>query len=371
MNAESLVLPQVRGARGYTPTPSLDQMSIKLGLPADQMLKLDSNENLLPPSPAVIAAIQNSAPNLYPDPDQNELRDALAGYMGVDRAHILCGNGGDELIHYLFQLFVSPGDGVIDAPPTFGVYAAEASLSAANYVTVPRRADFSVDVDAVEAAVRATPRAKLLFLTNPNNPTGTPLPHADILRMLALPVMVVVDEAYIELSAQPSVAPLVAQHDNLIVIRTLSKLAGLAGLRCGYGVYPRSIIQHMWKIKPYFSPGITAQRAGVAVLGDRAQLAANRAVIVAERARLCEMLDELGWAEPVPSEASFVLVKLRGAVGEQPIGKRAQQHLERQGILVRYFGGALSSYVRISIGQPMHTDRVIAGLRTFDPAAAQ
>jgi histidinol-phosphate aminotransferase len=214
--------------------------------------------------------------------------------------------------------------------------------------------------------VHENPQAKLLFITNPNNPTANAAPHEDILRLIGLPLMVVVDEAYIELSAQPSVVKLVEQRDNVIVIRTLSKLAGLAGMRCGYGVFPRKIVGHAFKIKPYFTPNIAAQAAGVAVLQDQGAMQRNKRAIIAERARLCEMLDELGWVKPLPSETNFVLCEVADdGDASLPVAQRLVQYLAGRGILIRYFGGTLNRHIRISIGLPEQHDRLVAAMREF------
>lgn len=366
MNVNDFVVPQLHGMRGYIPTPTAGQMAQKLGLPLSAMIKLDANENVMPPSRVVLDAMASTPPNLYPDPDQNLLRDALSNYLGVDRKHILCANGGDEILHLIFRIFVGPGDGVIDCPPTFGVYAHEAAQAHANYVAVPRRADFSIDVDAVEAAVRNTPRAKVLFVTNPNNPDGSVTSPADLSRLMALPIMVVVDEAYIELSSQPNVVQHAVASDNVIVVRTLSKLVGLAGMRVGYGVFPANIVGFVWGVKPYFAPSAPSQHVAVAALSDRAHIDATKRAIVAERNRLCETLDELGWLTPVPSETNFVLCKVtHPGMGGQPKPAGALLHgaLEQRGILTRFFGGVLGDYVRISIGRPDQMDALVAALK--------
>ena len=366
MNLNDFIVPQLHGIRSYIPTPTADQVAQKIGLPPSAIIKLDANENLMPPSPAVLHAMANVPPNLYPDPDQNLLRDALSSYLGVDRTHILCANGGDEIIHLIFRMFISAGDAVIDCPPTFGVYAHETLQANATYVAVPRRADFSVDVAGVEHAVKTTPRAKLLFITNPNNPDGSTTPPADLHRLMALPIMVVIDEAYIELSSQPSVIREAAASENVMVVRTLSKLVGLAGMRVGYGIFPASIAPHVWGVKPYFAPSAPSQHVAVIALSDRAHIDATKRAIVAERNRLCEALDELGWITPVPSETNFILCKLshpRFENQSMPAGAVLHGELERRGILTRIFGGRLNDYIRISVGRPEHTDALVSALK--------
>ena len=168
------------------------------------------------------------------------------------KARLLAGMGADELIDLVLRALLEPGDAVIDCPPTFGMYPFSTAVNGGRYIAVPRRADFSLDVAAIEAAVAAAPRAKVLFVCSPNNPDGGVVDDATLRRLLALPLLVVLDEAYVDFAGLPSRMEWVAAHDNLAVLRTFSKLAGLAGLRVGYGAFPDWLLPHLWKIKqPY------------------------------------------------------------------------------------------------------------------------
>ncbi|HID86150.1 MAG TPA: aminotransferase class I/II-fold pyridoxal phosphate-dependent enzyme, partial [Anaerolineae bacterium] len=272
-DAQSLLRHAVHELEEYIPNPSLDSLSELLGLPPERIVKLDANENPYGPSPRVQEALAAyGSYHLYPDSGQNRLREAIQAYIGVDKAHIMVGNGSDELIDLVMRLFLDPGDAVILCPPSFGMYGFYATLNGARVVEVPRRADFSLDVDGVERAARKG--AKLLFLASPHNPSGGLTPRGDILRLLELPLVIVVDEAYAEFSGE-SVVDLVPAHPNpsgralrprsgqasgrsLIVLRTFSKWAGLAGLRIGYGVFPLDIIKHLWKIKQPYNVNVAA-----------------------------------------------------------------------------------------------------------------
>lgn len=273
MDVEALLAPHVRDMVPYSPIVPFDVLSKRLGRPADQIVKLDANENPYGLSPRALEAIARSRElHIYPDPDQTALRDAIAAYIGVPAAHILCGAGGDEVIDLLSRAFVRPGETIVNLPPTFGMYKWQADVLGARYTVVPRRADFSIDVEAVERTVRssvedADTRAKVLFVTNPNNPDGSVTPRADLLRLLDLPVVVVVDEAYIDFSAEESLASLVRERNNLIVLRTFSKLAGMAGLRVGYGIFPLPVIGHLWKMKQPYTPNVAGSVAAIAALG--------------------------------------------------------------------------------------------------------
>ena len=363
MNVEMLIAPHVRGMQPYVPIVPLDVLSRRLGLPADRIVKLDANENPYGTSPRALEALAHSRElHIYPDPDQTALREAVAAFIGVPMEHILCGAGGDEVIDLLARAFVEPGQYVIDLPPTFGMYKWEADVLAAGYIPVSRRRDFSVDIDAVEGTVRALEASgaapKLLFVTNPNNPDGSVTSRKDLLRLLDLPVVVVVDEAYIDFSDQPSLAPLVPERDNLIVLRTFSKLAGMAGLRVGYGVFPLPVIRHLWKVKQPYTPNVAGSIMAIAAMQDREWLDRSVQALTAERLRLTEALRALEWLTPLPSQTNFVLCRVTGRDA-----RGVKQALERQGVLVRYFDrDGLRDCLRITVGLPEHTDRLVEAL---------
>jgi histidinol-phosphate aminotransferase len=364
MNVEALIAAHVRGMRAYEPIVPLDVLSRRLGMPPERIVKLDANENPYGTSPRALEALAASRElHIYPDPDQTALREALSAFVGVPMEHILCGAGGDEVIDLLARAFVEPGQMIVDLPPTFGMYKWEADVLGAQYVKVPRRGDFSVDLDAVEGTVRALEASgvtpKLMFVTNPNNPDGSVVPHADLLRLLDLPVVVVVDEAYIDFSHQPSLAPLVPERENLIVLRTFSKLAGMAGLRVGYGVFPLPVIRHLWKVKQPYTPNVAGTVMAIAAMQDRAWLDRSVALLTAERQRMSEALRALGWITPLPSETNFVLCRVSGGRD----AKTVKQAIERQGVLVRYFDkDGLRDCLRISVGKPEHTDALMTAL---------
>jgi histidinol-phosphate aminotransferase len=365
MDAESLIATHVKGMRPYEPIVPLDVLSRRLGLPPEKIVKLDANENPYGTSPRALEAVACSRElHIYPDPDQTALREALSAFVGVPMEHILCGAGGDEVIDLVGRAFVEPGQMVVDLPPTFGMYKWEADVLGAQYVKVPRRADFSVDVDAVEGSVRALEASgvppKLLFVTNPNNPDGSVTSRSNLLRLLELPVIVVVDEAYIDFSTQQSLAPLVPERDNLIVLRTFSKLAGMAGLRVGYGVFPLPIIKHLWKVKQPYTPNVAGTVMAIAAMQDRPWLDQSVIAITAERQRMSDALRELGWITPFPSETNFVLCRIGGGRD----AKAVKLAIEKRGVLVRYFDkDGLRDCLRISVGKPEHTDALIAALR--------
>ena len=201
---ESRIRRDIASMSAYTPTASLDVFAERLGLDVDELIKLDANENPFGPSPLVIQALAK-LPNMhiYPDPGSGRLRELLSDYVAVPAEQILCGAGADELIELILQLFIEPGDAIINTPPTFAMYDFDAPLYHGKVIDVYRQADFSLDVAAIENAV-IQHDAKLVFLCSPNNPSGNLIPPAEIKRLLKLPTTIVVDEAYIEFAGAES-----------------------------------------------------------------------------------------------------------------------------------------------------------------------
>ena len=350
----------------YHPVKPFEALSREMGRAPDEIVKLDANENPYGPSPRVPEALARYPwYHIYPDPQQTELREALAGYVGVPPDFILPGHGADELIDYLCRVLLQPGDVVINCPPTFGMYDFDARLSMGRVVEVPRRRNFSIDVEAIRQAVeRAEGRARLLFLTSPNNPDGGLLDPAQLERLLTLPLVVVVDEAYIEFADAPSVAPRVPETPNLVVLRTFSKWAGLAGLRLGYGIFPLPLMDALWKFKQPYNVNVAATVAGLASLQDLPRLRQRIDALKQARDRLFRRLQDILHLHPLPSQANFVLCRVEGRSA-----RALHRHLKEQGILVRYYDKpGLRNTIRISAGLPWQMDRVLEALRRWAEA---
>ena len=356
-----LLRPDVATMEPYTPILPFDVLSEQLGYTPGDIVKLDANENPYGPSPRVREALAAMPyPHIYPDPESRHLRRALAVYVGLPMDYLLAGLGADELIDLVMRLFIAPGDAVVNCPPTFGMYRFDAAVNRARLVSVPRRADFSLDVNTVAAAVAGEPRAKLLFVASPNNPDGSLLPDGDLRRLLDLPLVVVLDEAYVEFAGRErSRMGWVPNTPNLIVLRTFSKWAGLAGMRLGYGAFPPAIIEHLWKIKQPYNVPVATQVAGLASLADLDSLRANVARLVAERSHLAEALSEIPYLRPYPSHSNFILCRV---VGRNAHALKAT--LAASGILVRYYDSpGLADHIRVSVGTPGQTDRLMAELK--------
>lgn len=364
MDVNALIRPHVLAMQAYTPIVPFEVLSERLGRPPAAIIKLDANENPYGPSPAALAALAGlQYAHIYPDPEAAALRTALAAHTGVPAENLLAGAGADELIDLILRLFLEPGDTVVDCPPTFGMYAFDTALNAGQVLNVPRRPDFSVDVEALAAATRpdaARPRPpKLVFLASPNNPDGSLLADDDLRRLLALPWVVVLDEAYVEFHGrEQSRMRWVLEHANLIVLRTFSKRAGLAGLRVGYGAFPAALMPHLWKIKQPYNVSVAASAAAVAALADVEHLERVVGLLTAERERLAAGLAGIPYLRPYPSRANFILCRVVGRDA-----RALKQALEREGILVRYFNKpGLTDCLRISVGKPEHTAALLAAL---------
>ena len=333
------------------------QLARRLGLPVEQIAKLDGNENPYGPSPRVPAALGAFRDyNLYPDADQRELREWISAYIGLGPEHIMAGNGADELIDLLMKAYLDPGDSAMDFPPSFGMYAFTAQQYDAAVVQVERDERFELDVERALAAL--TPRTKVIIATSPNNPTGNRLPPETVTTLLATGRLVIVDEAYMEFSSG-TVVPWVPRHDNLVVLRTFSKWAGLAGLRIGYALLPAAVGSHLWKLKPPFNVNQAAVLAVRESVLDKEYLLANCRRIVAERERLLAELEKIDYLRPYPSEANFILFDVLGRDAVE-----LQLALRERGILVRhYMTPRIKNCLRVSVGTPSQDDVLLAALR--------
>ena len=345
------------------------QVAERLGQPIDSIIKLDANENPFGPSPLVLEALsQYKTYHVYPDAAQRQARQALSDYVGVPPEHLMLGNGADELIDLLMRAYVDPGDVVLDFPPSFGMYALNAQIQDARVVEVPRDDRFDIPIDDALAAI--APRTKLILLTSPNNPTGNVLPTADVRRLLATGRLVVLDEAYAEFAIADgqgfeSMIGEVPAHPNLIVLRTFSKWAGLAGLRIGYAVLPLGVAEHLWKLKPPFNTNVAALAALRESLADRDYLMDNVGRVVVERERLLRDLAAVPILRPFPSRSNFILCDVTGADARD-----VREQLANRGILIRHYATPrLSNSLRISVGRPEQNEALLAALHEIAGAA--
>ncbi|MBX3060448.1 MAG: histidinol-phosphate transaminase [Anaerolineae bacterium] len=376
MNSEHFIRPDIIAMKPYTPIVPFEVLSARLGRRPSEIIKLDANENPYGPSPQVLAALASGQFfHIYPDPESNELRQALSQYVNVPAERLMAGAGADELIDVVLRAVLARGDVAVDCPPSFGMYPFSTDVNAGRYVPVWRRDDFSLDVAAVETAVHQH-QAKILILCSPNNPDGSVIDDESLRRLLALPTLVLLDEAYAdfaEVEGYHSHIHWTVEYDNLVVLRTFSKLAGLAGLRVGYGAFPEWLLPHLWKIKQPYNVNVAASIAALAALSDPAWMQEKVRLLVAERNRMSEALSEISYLEPYPSMANFILCRVHGerrgnhATASGRDAHQLKLDLEQEGILVRYFNkSGLDNCIRISAGRPEDTDRLLAVLREWD-----
>ena len=356
VDVDTLIRPHLVDVKTYQPVDPPELLAQRAGIPEDRIVKLNGNENPYGGSPKAAEAVANAPLHIYPDPLQRKIRPALGQYTGMDPDYIIAGAGSDELIDLLFRLFISPGDTILDCDPTFAMYAFCARVADAEVKMVPRDELFEIDVDAVKNALG--PETKIIFVSSPNNPTGNLASDSQVRALLDTGRVVVVDEAYFEFCNQTAAA-LVPEHENLVVLRSMSKWAGLAGLRIGYGIMSPKVVQHIIDIKSPYNVNVAAEAALLASLEDAPALMENVEAIVAERERMMGLLTELPGVTPWPSSGNFVLCQL-------PPGRASEVYeaLAGRGIFVRRFESArLEDCFRVAVGTPDQTDAFIGAMR--------
>ena len=341
---ESMVRENLKNILTYEPVEPISLISQKFGIPKNQIIKLNGNENPYGPSPKVLDAITSSDISIYPDPLQRNLREALEKYLNISSDFLIGAAGSDELIDLLFKLYIYPGDLVLDCDPTFGMYSFCARVAGAKVEKIPRKSNFDLDLESIASSTSKKP--KIIFVSSPNNPTGNICTIDEIKTLLNLNLLVVIDEAYYEFNGF-SVANLVHDYENLVVLRTFSKWAGLAGLRIGYGIMPKNIISHLLDIKSPYNVSTTAESACLASLKDSEYLFQNVEKIKQGKQFLFDQLSLIDGIKPYPSGANFILFDL-------PNSSKATEvydQLRSRGILIRKFNNSrLEKCLRVSVG---------------------
>ncbi len=353
-----LATPGVQGLKPYAPGKPVEELERELGI--ENAVKLASNENPLGPSPLALAAAREAMGNIarYPDGNAFRLKLALADKLSVDSEQITPGNGSNDVLEVIARTFAGPGDEIIFSEYGFAVYPIAAQAVGARAVVTPA-INWAHDLEAMAAAV--TENTKVIFIANPNNPTGTWLKAEEIEAFLAkVPdrVMVVLDEAYHEYMNQPDYRSALAwldEHPNLIVTRTFSKAYGLAGLRVGYAVSHKQVANLLNRVRQPFNVNLVALAAAEAALADEAFLRRAVEVNAQGMAQICQVLDDRG-IDYIPSVGNFLCVR----VGE---GDAVYQKLLHQGVIVRPVSNyGMSEYLRVSIGVAEENDRFLEAL---------
>jgi len=324
-------------------------------------INLASNESPLGPSPRAIKAIKSEASRvgMYPNPQGEELKRAIASYIGVDFGCVALGNGSDELVDLACKAFMDPGEKVLIPLPAFSIYELTCRINGGlpEFFELPDLEWRAADL------IRAMEDVRLAFIGRPNNPTGNGIDIKGLRELLEVGKLVVVDEAYVEFAGY-SVAKDAARRENLLVLRTFSKAFGLAGLRVGYAIGNPELIEALEQVRAPFSVNSLAQAAAIAALRDGRYLRKVIAVVRRGRIYLRRELSRLGM-RVLPSDANFLMVDVT------PLGTDAPalcEFLAKKGILIRdlsNFRGAGPSWVRISVGKPEQNERLVAAIRQF------
>ena len=360
MAMSDLMKENIARLKPYVPGKPIEEVEREFGI--TNIVKLASNENPLGPSPKALEAMKKALEKvaLYPDGSCFLLKKALACHWGVSEDEVILTNGSDELIHYTGVTFLSPGDQVIQADPSFVRYESAAVLNECDCVMVPLR-DFTHDLEAM--ADRITDKTKLVFIANPNNPTGTSVTQRDVERFMSrLPerVIAVFDEAYyeyVESPDYPDMIDYVREGANVLIMRTFSKIYGLAGLRIGYGIARPEIIQCLNQVREPFNVNSIAQAGALASLGDPEQVVRSKRVNSEGKKYLYREFEAMGLPY-APSDANFVWVDIKTDC------KRAFVEMLRRGVIVRtgdIFG--YPTYIRVTTGTEAENRRFIETLR--------
>lgn len=350
----------LRNLPTYQPGRPIEEVARELHLPATEVIKLASNENPLGPSPAALAAMQRVLANihLYPDGNAFYLKQRLAEKLELPVANLILGNGSNEIIEFVGHAYMEPGVDVVVSQYCFAVYPLVTQLFGANLVTVPAK-DFGHDLPAMLNAI--TPATRVVFVANPNNPTGTVVAKAELeefVRQIPPEVLLVLDEAYIEFLESPAdlrTAIRDGTQPNLLLMRTFSKIYGLAGLRLGYGIGHPELIATLEKVRQPFNLNSLAQAAALAALDDTEHMRRTRENNARGLQFFSAAFQQMQLTY-IPSAGNFILVRV-GA------GQRVFDAMQRQGVIVRPMGGyQLPEWIRISIGTPAENLRCVAAL---------
>lgn len=344
----------------YPPGKPIEELEREYGIQGS--IKLASNENPLGPSPRALAALNDALSRLhrYPDGSGYYLRQKISRKYSVPFDGIVLGNGSNEVIEFAIRAFVQPGDRVIVPEPSFLLYKLVTQMVGGETVSIPLR-DYSIDLQGMLAAV--DDRTRVLFLTNPNNPTGTLLRKAPFDAFLAAvppEVLVVLDEAYIEFARDddtPQGFDYIHQEDPcLLVLRTFSKAYGLAGLRIGYGVTNPSVATYLNRVHQPFNTGSLSQAAAIAALDDEEFLSETLRTVWEGMEYLCREMDRIG-LNTLPSQANFFLIQV-------PVdGKKVFEHMLRQGVIIRPMNAyGLPRHIRVNVGRPEENRRFVKAL---------
>ncbi len=354
------VHPDISGIKPYIPGKPVEALERELGITGS--IKLASNENPLGASRKALAAIRRGLKKVryYPDGAASELKAALAEKWKVTPAEVMIGNGSNEIIELLVRTFLLPGDEVVMASPSFSLYALMVGTAHAKSIQIPLKAG---RVDLPEMVKAVTKKTKLIFICNPNNPTGTIVRQSEVRRFLSrIPkrILVVFDEAYAEYASDPEFpgsVQFLEEGAPLMMLRTFSKLYGLAGLRIGYGISRPEVVDYLNRVRQPFNVNLPAQQAALAALTDEDHVAKSLEVNRAGKAYIYAHFDKMG-VTCLPSESNFICFSLSGS--DPKVGRDVYQALLKKGVIIRHLG---ERHLRVTVGLPRENRRFIRTLK--------
>ncbi len=349
---EKLIRPNIKGIPPYVPGKSKEEIAQEFGLDPEKIIKLASNENPFGPSKTAIDAIGTASSKIavYPDSVARDLIAELSKYLGIKKEQIITGNGSDEILDLTVRLFINEGNEAIISTPTFSVYESLIKIASGTPVFVPlklKKHGFKYDTHGILDNINE--KTKLVFICSPNNPTGNLISEEEVKKILERETIVLIDEAYTEFCGS-SLIGLINEYENLIITRTFSKAFGLAGLRVGYGIACKKIIDYMFRIKVPFTVNTVAQKAAIAALKDRQHLKTTIETTKKGRDHLFVELSKIDSIKVYPSNANFLLINVKNT--GKTAGKIAER-LFKNGIITRdckNFRGLDEYHLRVSIG---------------------
>jgi len=358
MSLSDQALSYVRAISPYQPGKPITELAREMGLPVDSIVKLASNENPLGMSPKAKKAVESAVVGIERYPDQFDLIKALSAHCGIEMNQVVLGNGSNDVLDLIARVFLAPGRSAVFAQHAFAVYPLATLAAGAELIVVPAK-NYGHDLDAMKAAIR--PDTRIVWIANPNNPTGNFLPYAEVRAFLeAIPkdVVVVLDEAYNEYLAsaeRQDTAAWLKEFPNLVITRTFSKIYGLAGLRVGYALASAEIADLMNRVRQPFNVNNLALAAAVAALDDHLFVAESYQLNHRGMEQIVAGLKRLG-LEHIPSHGNFVTFKAGDAAS-------VNQKLLKQGVIVRPIGGyGLPDWLRVTIGTEPENARFLEAL---------
>ena len=356
---DNFVNDHIEKLKNYEPVESDDTLRSKYSLGDKEIIRLNANENPYGSIKEINDKLSNFSFHNYPDSNQAKLRTFLSKYTGLPSENIVAGSGADEMIELIFKIYGKKEDVLIDAQPTFGMYSFLATSMGMKVINSPRKEDWSIDLLKTVDLINEH-KSKLLFIASPNNPTGNIANENEIINLLETGTIVIVDETYYEFCSK-SCSNLLNSFENLIILRSFSKWAGIAGLRIGYMMASKNVISNIFKIKQPYNVNLAAEVAAITTLENSDKLIENIQIINNEKEDFFSFLSEYTNITPFLSEANFILCKFKNNDSEIVFNK-----LAKEGIFVRKFSDDnLKNYLRISIGKPEQMKKIKKVIKTY------